>query len=168
MDELSMIIVLINVAFFIFIAIGVFAYNNRGRHNLKPILLSSGIYIVALTLFYYDVRSLLQGHTYFLITFFTCVAVLLAVCLFIRSLTKLYHVSSMFNIYITLVYVLFFSFITAYFSSVGNYFLRAVFFYIGLIFPLVVGLVYQYRSKMAKMFNLISFQIYGIFVIIWN
>lgn len=166
MDELSMIIVLSNFGVFIFFAICVFAYNNRDRHDFKEIIASSASYTIALSLFYYDVRNLTLNQNNPFLTFFTCFFLFMGLILFVRSLTRLYQVESKIDIKFALIYILTMAIAVAYVSYKNEFFLRAILFYSALIIPLVIVLIYQYKSKVITMFNLISAQIYILFVCI--
>lgn len=166
MDELSMLFVLSSFSVILFVSICFFAYYNKGRQDFRLIILGSGSYTIALILFYYDVKFLLTGSPNATITFFTCIFVYLGVTLFVRSLTKVYEIKSIFSKWICTIFIIVSSLLIAYSTLLGEYLIRAILFYIALCIPLVVALIYQHKSKTAAKINLVSTQIYIIFIIV--
>lgn len=166
MDELSIVIAIATMGIFMFIGLCVYAYHNRGRLDLKIVLISSGLYAFASALFYFDVRNLLKGSTSILITFSTSFSVLLSLSLFVRSLRNLYQVKSRKKIVTSILFSSIMASLITFSSYHKTLFFRSVFYYLGITLILIYALMYQYKSKLQSMCSLISIQIYLILSII--
>ena len=161
-----MMFVLSNISIFLFVSMCVFAYHNRERTGFKIIIYSSGIYSISIILFYFDVKYLLLGRPSAILTFITCLFVFTGITLFVRSLTQLYQIKSVFKISVCILFIIVTSALMTVLTIYDEYFWRTVVFYIGIILPLIVALYYQKKSSLTPMFNLISSQIYLIFFVI--